>query len=112
MIKPQTAAAIFVAVVLLVVGAACGSDDAEPEAGSEPKIAGLTEIAPEGGVPATGKPTEEPGEVTSVPSSSGMMLPRPDSVEALVVQSRVIVLGTISSVLGEKMRVYGEDGSP
>ena len=41
-----------------------------------------------------------------------MMLPRPDSVEALVVQSRVIVLGTISSVLGEKMRVYGEDGSP
>ena len=46
------------------------------------------------------------------PTSSGMMVPRTSSVEDLVAQSQVIVLGTISSVLDEKLIYYGEDGKP
>ncbi len=49
----------------------------------------------------------------NTPVSSGMMIPRPNSIEGLVAQSHVIVLGTISSVL-EEMVIggYGEDGKP
>ena len=61
----------------------------------------------------TGDPTtsQEPGS----PTSSGMMIPRPRSAEELVSAAHVsvIVLGTIDSVLEEKMMgPYGEDGQP
>ena len=44
--------------------------------------------------------------------SAGSMIPRPNSIESLVAQSQVIVLGTISSVLDEQLMYYGEDGKP
>ena len=47
------------------------------------------------------------------PVSTGMMVPRPTSVEELVVRADVIALGTFSSVLAEKrIGPYGEDGQP
>ena len=49
----------------------------------------------------------------NTPVSSGMMIPRPNSIEELVAQSRIIVLGTIRSVLDEiRFGAYGEDGKP
>ena len=101
--NPLTVAAIIVTVVLIAVMAACGSDDAGPES------AGLSPLAPEGGVPTTGEPREEPGDVVSAPAS---LIPRPPNIESLVAQSKIIVLGTISSVLDEKVMYYGEDGTP
>ena len=56
-------------------------------------------------------PTTEQGP--GAPVSTGMMLPRPASVEQLVAGAQVIVLGQISSVLEEKwIGPYGEDGQP
>ena len=47
------------------------------------------------------------------PVSTGVMDPRPTSVEELVAGAHVIVLGQISSVLEEKwIGPYGEDGRP
>ena len=47
------------------------------------------------------------------PVSSSMMVPRPESIEVLVKISHIIVLGTISAVLDEKLiGAYGEDGKP
>ena len=47
------------------------------------------------------------------PVSTGVMVPRPTSVEELVAGAHVIVLGQISSVLEEKwIGPYGEDGRP
>ena len=102
----QTVAVILVAVAVLAVGAACGSDEAGPETG------GLSPLAPEGSALTQEEPTEEPGDVISAQVSSGSMIARPDSVESLVAQSRIMVLGTISSVLSEKVMYYGEDGKP
>ena len=49
----------------------------------------------------------------TAPVSSSMMVPRPESIEVLVRMSHIIVLGTISAVLDEKLiGAYGEDGNP
>ena len=105
--KSKTIAAILVTVALLMIGVACGGDEAGPQTG------GLSELAPEGGVPATEEPREEPGDPSSEQVFSGGMVPRPDSVESLVAQSHIIVLGTISSVRDEiRFGAYGEDGNP
>lgn len=76
---------------LMVIGAACGSDGTQA-----PKDAD----APASQLPPEGLP---PPEGLSVPPpSSASMLPYPNGVEQLVAGADVIVLGTISSVLGEK----------
>ena len=47
------------------------------------------------------------------PVSTGSMLPRPQSVEELVARADVVFIGTINSVLDEKMMgPYGKDGQP
>jgi hypothetical protein len=49
----------------------------------------------------------------SGPVSTGMMVPRPSSAQELASRSDVIVLGTIRSIIAEKMiGPYGEDGNP
>ncbi len=54
-----------------------------------------------------------PGAQPVSPVSSSMMVPRPESIEVLVRMSHIIVLGTISAVLDEKLiGAYGEDGKP
>ena len=77
----------------MVIGAACGSDG--------------TQALEDTDVPAVQPPAESlsvpPPEGLSVPPpSSASMLPYPNGVEQLVAGADVIVLGTISSVLGEK----------
>ena len=53
--------------------------------------------------------TGDPGP----PVTSGMRVPRPESIEVLVRMSHIIVLGTVSAVLDEKLiGAYGEDGNP
>ena len=105
--NPATVAAILVMVAVLVIGAACGSDEASPEA------AGLSPLAPELVTPSPQSPIGEPGETSGGQVSSGMMVPRPESIEVLVRMSHIIVLGTIGSVLDEiRYGAYGEDGKP
>ena len=60
--------------------------------------------------PANGPTTsQEPDS----PTSSGMMVPRPGSVDELVMRSNVIVVGTITTVLEERLiGGYGDDGKP
>ncbi len=71
---------------LMVIGAACGSDGTQA-----PRDANTTADQP-------------PPEGLSVsPPSSASMLPYPSDVEQLVAGADTIVLGTISSVLGEKL---------
>ena len=97
--------AVPVLIALAIIGAACGKEEAE--------IDGLSPLAPEGVVPVNEEPIEEPGDVTSGQAIGGMMIPRPLDVDALVQQSRVLVLGNIGSVLGERtIAYYGEDGKP
>ena len=49
----------------------------------------------------------------TAPVSSGMMVPCPTSAEELVARSDIIAVGTIMSVLEERlMGPYGEDGQP
>ena len=105
--RPQMVAAILVMVALLLIGAACGSDEASPE------TAGLSPLAPEQVVPAPQETIAEPDDPSSEQVSSSMLVPRPDSIEVLVRMSHIIVVGTISSVLDEKLiGAYGEDGNP
>ena len=101
--KLRLAAVSLGVVALLSAGTACGGDEASPE------TAGLSPLAPEQVVPAPPETIAEPGEQVS----SGKMVARPESVEVLVKLSHVIVLGTIISVLGERLiGAYGEDGQP
>ena len=62
----------------------------------------------------TTEPTDTPttSQEPSSPTSSGMMVPRPRSVDELVMRSDVVVVGIITAVLQE-MRIgpYGEDGA-
>ena len=67
-------------------------------------ITGLVADQPTGGATTVHAP--------SAPASSGMMIPRPNTVEDLLARSQVIVLGTINSVLAEKLIYFGEDGMP
>ena len=83
--------AIPVLIALAIIGAACEKEEAE--------IGGLSPLAPEGVVPAIEEPQSEPLDTPSGQAVSGMMIPRPLDVDALVQQSRVLVLGTIGSVL-------------
>ena len=54
-----------------------------------------------------------PGAQPVPPVSSTMLVPRPESIEVLVRMSHIIVLGTVSAVLDEKLiGAYGEDGNP
>ena len=93
------------AVALLVIGAACGSDEASPG------TAGLSPIAPESVTPAAQEPIAETGDTSG--GQGSMLVPWPESIEVLVRTSHIIVLGTISSVLDEKLLgAYGEDGNP
>ena len=105
--KPQVVSAILAMVALLLIGAACGRDEASPE------TTGLSPLAPEQVVAAPHDPISEPDDPSSEQVSSGMMVPRPESIEVLVRMSHIIVLGTISAVLDEKLiGAYGEDGNP
>ena len=105
--NPATVAAILVMVAVLVIGAACGSDEGSPE------TAGLRPLAPELVTPSPPSPIAEPGDTSGGQVSSGMMIPRPENIEVLVRMSHIIVLGTISAVLDEKLiGAYGEDGNP
>ncbi len=105
--KPQMVATILVMVALLLIGAACGSDEASPE------TAGLSSLGPEQVAPASGEARDEADDTSSEQVSSGMIIPRPNTIEDLVGQSHVIVPGTISSVVGEiRFGAYGEDGNP
>ena len=64
-------------------------------------------------VPA--QPTDAPTTLQepNAPVSSTMLVPRPENIEVLVRMSHIIVLGTISAVLDEKLiGAYGEDGNP
>ena len=84
--------AVVLALGLLVTGVACGNDEASPE---------------------TAVLSPEPGDTTDGQVSSSMMVPRPESIEVLVRMSHIIVLGTVSAVLDEKLiGAYGEDGNP
>ena len=72
---------------------------------SEPAIGKVVSTEPTGALTTSRDPAS--------PTSSGMMVPRPQSVEELVARAEVIVLGTITSVLAQKwMGPYGEDGRP
>ena len=104
--KPQTVAAILVMVALIAIGAACGSDEASPETG------GLSPLAPDQVAPAPQEAKAEPGDPSSPQVSSGSPIWRPRSVENLVAWPHIIVLGTISSVIDEKVIYYGKDGNP
>ena len=104
--KPQTLAAILATVALLVIGAACGSDEASPE------TAGLSPLAPQQVVPPPQEAKADPGDPSSQQVSSGSPIARPKSIEDLVAWSHIIVLGTISSVLDERVIYYGKDGNP
>ena len=96
---------ILALLALLTIGAACGGD--------EPETGGLTPLAPEDAVPATEEPRLEPGDTVGGPAVSGMMIPRPLNVDALVNQYHVLVLGTIVTVLDERtIAYYGDDGKP
>ena len=57
-------------------------------------------------------PTPSTDAPATQPVSSGSMIARPPSIEALVAWSHIIVLGTINSVLDERVIYYGEDGNP
>ena len=61
----------------------------------------------------TTEPTDAPttSQEPSSPTSSGMMVPRPRSVDELVMRSDVIVVGLVTAVI-EEMRIggYGDDG--
>ena len=49
----------------------------------------------------------------TAPVSSGMLVPRPTTAEELVARAEVVFIGTIISVLDERMMgPYGEDGQP
>ena len=49
----------------------------------------------------------------TAPVRSGMMVPRPTTAEELVARADIIAVGTIMSVLGERlMGPYGEEGQP
>ena len=86
---------------LTVIGVACGSGVASTPAPTETSAASVS----------------PPAEARSTGGQSGpamlSMLPRPKSVKELVAGAHVIVLGTVASVLEEKMiGPYGEDGQP
>ena len=58
--------------------------------------------------PANGPTTSQEPD-----SPTGMMVPRPGSVDELVMRSNVIVVGTITTVLEERLiGGYGDDGKP
>ncbi len=110
-VKGQLVVAVL-AVALFVIGAACGSDEAGPETAVSPAVSEGSPLAPEGIVPAPQEVIVEPGD-PGPPVTSTMLAPRPESIEVLVRMSNVIVLGTISGVLDEKLiGAYGEDGNP
>ena len=61
------------------------------------------------------QPTDAPttSQEPAAPVSSSMMVPRPESIEVLVRMSHILVVGTINSVLDEKLiGAYEEDGKP
>ncbi len=99
------------AVALLVIGAACGSDEASPETSVSSTASEGNPLGPEGIVSSPQEVIVESGD-SGPPISSSMMVPRPESIEVLVRMSHIIVLGTISAVLDEKLiGAYGEDGN-
>ena len=70
----------------------------------EPVIAGKVVSTQPTDAPTT---SQGPGS----PTSSGMMVPRPGSVDELVMRSDVIVVGIVTTVLEEKrIGPYGDDG--
>ncbi len=110
-VKGQLVVAVL-AVALFVIGAACGSDEAGPETAVSPAVSEGSPLAPEGIVPAPQEVIVEPGD-PGPPVTSTMLAPRPESIEVLVRMSHIIVLGTISGVLDEKLiGAYGDDGNP
>lgn len=84
--------------VMMVIGLACGNGETTSIVESDPTP-----------VPQA---TEEPGEISGG-VFMGSMAPRPSSVDELVSRASIIVVGTIESVLAEKIfGPYGEDGQP
>ena len=103
--NPLAISSILAMVALLVIVAACGGGETKPE------TAGLSPSAPEQDDPAPREDGADSGDPSGGQVSSGMLLPRPNTIQGLVEQSHIIVLGTISSVLDEKVMYYGEDGT-
>ena len=100
LLKKKTRFFVLVGVLLLVgLAIACTNDDAS-RSQSTPVSTDQAEL-------------EELGDTTGGQVSSSMMVPRPDSIKVLVRMSDIIVLGTISNVLDEKLiGAFGEDGKP
>ena len=64
-------------------------------------------------IPAQSTQPRTTQQQPSGPVSTGMMVPRPQSVEEVMARADVVFIGTINSVLDEKMMgPYGEDGQP
>ena len=106
----MSAVGLGVGVLLVVIISVPVSKEGEAP---DPVIAGVLVAEPDPkSVPlqSIGAPTTQ--QEPSVPVSTGMMVPRPRSIEDLMTRSHVIVLGTISLVLDEKLIYYGEDGKP
>ena len=89
-----------------MIGAACGTDEPGPDSARlSPLVSEQVAPPPQEVIVETGDP--------GPPVTSGMMVPRPESIEVLVRMSHIIVLGTVSAVLDEKLiGAYGEDGNP
>ena len=79
MTKLKALVAVIGLTALIAIGAACGSDEARPE------TAGVSPLPPPGLVtPAPQEPIVEPGDTSSGPVTSTMLVPRPESIEVLV----------------------------
>ena len=110
MTKLKALVAVIGLTALIAIGAACG-DGEEPTPAQAPTSA--LPLAPPGVADTPVPPTTGVSEPSSGPVTSTMLVPRPESIEVLVRMSHIIVLGTISGVLDEKLiGAYGEDDKP
>ncbi len=110
MTKLKALVAVIGLTALIAIGAACG-DGEEPTPAQAPTS--TLPLARPAVADTPVPPTTGVSEPSSGPVTSTMLAPRPESIEVLVRMSHIIVLGTISGVLDEKLiGAYGEDGNP
>ena len=110
MTKLKALVAVIGLTALIAIGAACG-DGEEPTPAQAP--ASTLPLARPAVADTPVPPTTGVSEPSSGPVTSTMLAPRPETIEVLVRMSHIIVLGTISGVLDEKLiGAYGDDGNP
>ncbi len=110
MTKLKALVAVIGLTALIVIGAACGYGE-EPTPAQAPTS--TLPLARPAVADTPVPPTTGVREPSSGPVTSTMLAPRPESIEVLVRMSHIIVLGTISGVLDEKLiGAYGDDGNP